>query len=165
MSLYKQHKNGMGISWDNFYAVIDRSEKHNGEPSLDLPEGVKDFRDGYHAVVSLAAYDFDRVSSLNIDIRTPAQQLVFQDRVIRWEHSVQMDGRDVKIPQGKQYVVLTPFAEQWLNEYVGPKFEKWDMRSRDNVCNANIFFRRRKDALAFIRMINEVLKGIKFDEY
>lgn len=165
MSLYKQHKNGVGISWDNYYAAIDTQPHNPNEPRFELPEGVKEFRDGYNAIVSLAGYDFDAMTTATVGILTPAQQLVYVEKTVHWIETIEIDGKTLNLPYQNTHVVVASNVERWLNEKVGAKHKDWDIRSRDSIRNAGIFFRRRTDAMAFIKMVNGTLAGMKFSEY
>lgn len=159
MTQYIECDNGLTISWDNYFAVIDRAPAH--EPTIELPDGVEDFRGGYDALVTINGYDFDNVTTTNIDILTPAQQLVFVSKTIEWETSVGEGEEEYTFKQTKQYVELSHWAANWLINNVGSKYEDWDTRSRDNIFNVGVFFKNKEDAIAFVDAVNAVLSGIR----
>lgn len=163
MTQYTDFDNGFALSWDNYFAVIDRP-LYPHEPAIELGEGVADFRDGYDATVRINGYDFDQMSSINIDIKTPAQQLVFVEKTISWSEAVMVGDKEVDVPYHNTYVAIAPWLEQWLIGNVGEKHVAWDMRSRDSIRNSGIFFREKDDAVAFINFVNSFLKGIKISE-
>lgn len=162
MTQYIEYDNGLTISWDNYFGVIDRVAPH--EPTIELPEGVEHFRGGYDSFVTINGYDFDNVSTTNIDILTPAQQLVFVNKTIEWETSVGEGKEEYTFKQTKQYVELSHWAANWLVNNVGSKYEDWDMHSRDNIFNVGIFFKNKEDATAFVGAVSEVLSGARISK-
>jgi len=62
----------------------------------------------------------------------------------------------------EHYCVLSGWAYHWLINHVGHIYEDWDVRTfAESGSRDVIFFRRRKDALHFIRAINEQLTGVR----
>lgn len=166
MSRYVSHKNGMVIGDDNWFFVIDRADGWNNEPPLELPEGVKDLRDGYKAILSFEGYSFKQVNSLTCFLKTPAEQLVFEDRLLEWEYEWQRsNGETMMLPGQKRYSVVRDWVVRWLEEQVGPRYEAWDTYTRCTSSNNGLFFERRKHALALVRMINKQLEGMEIRKW
>lgn len=163
MTQHIESDNGLTISWDNYFGVIDRADEFF-EPAITLPDGVEDFRGGYDAIVAINGYDFDNVTPTNIGILTPAQQLIFVSKEVEWKTSVGEGEEKYTFKQTKQYVELSHWAANWLINNVGLKYEDWDMRSRDNIFNVGIFFKNKEDAIAFVGAVNEVLGGIRISK-
>ena len=147
MSRYVTKKHGLTIGSDNvFFVANDKA----------APEGVPHFRDGYRAIVSIASFEFTMMSTANVHIETPANQLIW--RGVRVKTGEVFAGMEMK----ETRFVLTSFAEGWLAQNVGKKHLDWDVRTLVNNSDRAIFFRRRKDALAFTKMVEQVLAGMKF---
>jgi hypothetical protein len=164
MSKYVTHKHGLNIGSDNIFFVIDSVDAD--EPELILPEGVANLRDGYRAIVSFMSYHFDQSDMLNVFIETPASQLVWSNHKLIWEELWEREGKEsYMIPHEKTYYKLKPWFETWLNKNVGPKYEQWDTYTRNSRSGKNLFFKKRKDALAFVRLIDLRLKGIKMGDF
>lgn len=160
MSKYVKHKHGLVIGSDNEFFVIDEGEKHH--PSLLLPENVKHFRDGYKSILSFESYKFKVISTLNVKIRTPAQQLFWIEDKIEWEEEHKFkDDEKMILPFSATYPVLQHWAEKWLNENVGPKYDQWDTYTRPiRDSNPTIFFKKRSSALFVVKKIVDILDGI-----
>lgn len=158
MSRYKKHPHGLCLGSDNVFFVIDRTDGHNGEPALILPDGVPEFRDMYRAIVTFQGYSFNQVNTLNVSIKTPAHQLIWDKKIIEWERAY----KDWMLPYQKSYDSLKPWVVQWLNDNIGPKYDKWDgyTRGRDN--HPCLFFKRRTDALKFVKFVDSMLVGITY---
>ena len=97
----------------------------------------------YSAIVAFPRYNFKQINSLNVFIMTPAQQVVYN----------LIDGKSE----------LSRYALLFLKETAGEKGEGWDINERETALNPDIFFKRRKDALAFIKKIQYQLDGIKVE--
>lgn len=161
MSKYVDHKHGMCIGSDNIFFVIDKH--HEGEPELVLPDGVEDFRDGYRSIFFVKDYRFSQINSLNVFIRTPAQQLIWKDQSIDIDKSFNHDDEEINYKESFRYCILTNYVENWLNKNVGEKYKMWDVRSRAQKCGTDcIFFKRRKDAYALMKEISRHLEGIRY---
>jgi hypothetical protein len=162
MSRYTQHKNGLVIGWDNMFFVLDTTiDEHNGEPPVELPEGVEATRDGYYALLSVESYYFDTNSTLTVFLRTPAQQLIWEEREIKWTRVWEHDGKAIDLPHTRRYNAVSWWAERWLNENVGARYDMWDTYTRGARSSGNLFFKRRKDALAFVKAVNKILAGVR----
>jgi len=148
MSKYVTKKHGLIIGSDNVFFITH--DEH-------APEGVPQFRDWYRAIVWAKGYEFTQVSSLNVNIRTPADQLIWN---IMTETVIEI-WRDIELPHEHRYPKLRDFWVTWLNANVGPLYDKWDVRSKDKMFDTAIFFRRRSDALKFVRKVEEILDGCK----
>jgi hypothetical protein len=164
MSRYAQHKHGLTIGSDNVFFVIDRADRD--EPPLVLPEGVEDIRDGYRAIVSFSGYHFDRHDILNVLVDTPAEQLVWDRKTVKWTRPWEREGKTLNLPYQRDYYELKPWMTRWLEQVVGPRYEKWDTYTRgNNRGSRGVFFKRRKDALAFVNLIKRELEGIRIADY
>lgn len=99
-------------------------------------------RDDYRAIVWTQGYKFDQYNTVNGGIETPIQQILW---------SRQNEG------YGKYR--LNSWPKHWLNDNVGEYMKDWDANLRDvERANRTIFFKRRKDALAFVRTLEKFLK-------
>lgn len=151
MSRYVKHPHGMVLGSDNEFFVIDHAPET--EPALVLPEGVEHLRDGYRALVSLEPYHFTNISTINVGIRTPVDQLCWNITTIRKDF--------YGFPHDFQYRQLRPWVTKWLNDLVGEQYRDWDTYSRASASSrGQIFFKKRSDALRFIRYVGTILHGI-----
>lgn len=148
MSKYVTKKHGLIIGSDNVFFITH---------DTDAPEGVAQFRSDYRAIVWAKGYDFTQISSLNVNIRTPANQLIWK---IETEF-VTETWRDHTWQAPRYYPKLRDFWVSWLNANVGPLYEKWDVRTKEKMFDTAIFFKRRTDALAFVKKVDEILDGCK----
>lgn len=166
MSKYVDHPHGLNIGSGVFFVIdkdIDEGARE-GMPPLVLPDDLKDIRDDYLAHVAFYSYSFKQISTLNVMLDTPAQQLVWRKQMLKWETPYTCDdGRIIMLPNTKIYYTISEWWENWLNKNVGPKYEKWDVYSRSK--SRHIFFKRRKDALAFVRYVGLILEGIKIGDF
>jgi hypothetical protein len=148
MSRYVTKKHGLVIGSDNIFFVVDRNH----------PEGVEEFRDGYNSIVAFYGYRFERSSTANCWLLTPAQQLCWSKQS---RPEVQTFGSKPWTID-KQFWTLRSSIERWLNEHIGARYDRWDTYTECENSNRTLFFKRRKDALAFCAMIDSLLAGIKF---
>ena len=160
MSKYVNKKHGLCIGSDNVFFVIDTAGYD--EPPLVLPEGVAEVRDHYRAIVSVRRYYFGKINTVNVFIRTPAEQLLFNEHILTWETPWGVGGEAIMIPRELRYLLPTPWAKRWLETQVGPQYDKWDTYTRGARSSGCIFFKRRTDALAFCNMVDDMLKGMHF---
>lgn len=136
MSKYVKHKHGLVVGSDNVFFVV----KEDGD---DQAEG---FRDGYRAIVSTDSYHFENSNTLNVRVRTPAQQIV-------WRVT---GGEDCRT------IMLAPYWWTWLKKNVGDYREAWDVRTVIGTRGSEtIFFKRRTDALCFVRAVTQQLEGMR----
>lgn len=153
MSKYVNKKHGLIVGSDNIFFITHDEE---------APEGVEQFRDGYRAIVWARGYNFKQINMLNVFVRTPAQQLLWDEKeeivIEKWE--------DREFSSKKQYLTLNKWWRNWLEKEIGPIHDKWDIRSKVDRSRGSdsVFFKRRTDALKFVRKIEEVLKGIKISD-
>lgn len=161
MSRYVKYKHGLAIHSGNIYFVTDLVR--GKEPPLDLPEGVEEFRDGYRAILSFERFELDEINILNVDIRTPAHQMVWDVGTLEYNYPYEEeDGTFRDIPQIRITHSVNDYFERFLNTVVGLRYDMWDTYSRGSYGDQQqLFFKRRKDALAIVRRIEESLKGIK----
>lgn len=159
MSRYVEHKHGLTIGSDNVFFVIDQ-QSEEGEPELVLPEGVKSFREGYRAIVRVRGYSFTQINSVNVRLRTPAQQLIWREKTLKWDQERVVGGVVMTLPYERQYLELSKSVDRWLTTKVGPRYESWDTYTRGRRQEGCIFFKRRRDALEFVRFVSQMLKGI-----
>lgn len=151
MSRYVDKPHGLTIGSGNIFFVIDRH----------APEGVADLRDGYTAIVSIRKYQFDRCSTANVFIETPAEQLIWQRKVVKVPQTM----GNLTYHLDRNYWTLTPLAQRWLEENVGKLHQQWDTYTQAEMSGRCVFFNRRKDALAFCKMIDGHLSGVKIGEW
>lgn len=136
MSKYVNHKHGLIIGSDNIFFITH--DEH-------APEGIEKCRDGYRAIVWANGYEFDSYNTVNVFVLTPAQQILWE----RKRNTLEL------------YSVLKNWPTQWLEKNVGEKYKMWDVRTHAERSTDAIFFKRRKDAIAFTRAIDNILKGIQ----
>ena len=136
MGKYVNKSHGLILGSGNIFFICD---------DTDAPEGVPSFRDGYRAIVWTNGYHFENITSLNCFIINPAEQLL-------WDRQIK-----VIYPEHKNYYTLKNWPRTWLENNVGPIYKMWDVKTEADR-NDCIFFKRRKDALAFVKAIDEVLK-------
>jgi hypothetical protein len=149
MSKYVDHKHGLCLGSNNIFFITHDE---------DAPEGVDSFRDGYRAIVWARGYHFDSINTVNVFIRTPAQQLLWERHEKRKE--VEFEGH--KFPEIEWYCLLKNWPIRWLEQEVGPRYKMWDVRTHaEKLFEDCIFFKRRSDAVAFVRAIDEILQGIE----
>lgn len=144
MSKYVDKPHGLTIGSDNWFFIVG--------------DGDQDNRCDYRAIVSTKGYSFDQCNVLNCRIETPAQQLIWQ------EIEIETDDEN-EFRRFKRAYVLQPWWADWLTREVGPIRDKWDVRSHCETPRDSIFFKRRKDALAFCNRVDEILKGVKFSNF
>ena len=101
-------------------------------------------RSNYHAVVEVQGYVFDQINMVNVSLMTPAQQIVW--------HQLDFETH-----------TLTGYARQWLEDNVGERGPQWYARAttKNQIWMEGILFRRRKDALAFVKWIQGQLAGMR----
>lgn len=157
------YKNGLNIISDNIFYVVEMDSPDGKQ--LVLPDGVSRFRDGYRAIVNLKSYDSDTRDIIGYGAKTPAQQLIFRDYSIKWTETVTMNGEDHHFNEERQLVKLSAWAYEWLTKNVSSQYTYWDFRSYCRPHEAPIFFRRRKDALSFVRAINSTIAKFEFSKY
>ncbi len=146
MSKYVDKKHGLIIGSDNIFFIVD---------DVDAPEGVEKFRSDYRAIVWAKGYDFDQISTLNVFLETPVNQLLWSMVKIPIQEEYERE------PVDRTRYVLKNWVRNWLEKNVGAIHDKWDIRTYNQKTDRQIFFKRRKDALAFVRMIENILSGIK----
>ena len=160
MTRYVKYKHGLAIYSGNIYCVVDHVR--GKEPPLNLPDGVEEFRDGYRAILAFENFDLDQIDTLNVNLRTPAHQMVWDVGSINFTYPYEDDGTIRDIPQIRITHTVNDYFERFLNTVIGPRYKMWDTYSRGSYGNEQqIFFKRRKDALDIVRRIEKSLKGIK----
>lgn len=135
MSKYVTKKHGITIGSDNIFFYRDE----------------KDYFHDFKCIVSISRLYFDGYSTLHVGIRSTAEQLLFYPekiKISRFGYSL-----DATCYRLKNYWV------QWLNENC-PGWGYPPMRENEPV--PNIFFMKRKHALAFYNHIDELLKGQRY---
>jgi hypothetical protein len=137
MSRYVTKNHGLIIGSGNifFYMNDDGEMKH------------------FNAIVSARDYRFAQINSLNVSIRTPAQQILFQEVPAN---------DDDKIRHREEWlrtvIIPTDFITRWLNENT----PGWGFPQRCRKCDASFFFAKRSHAVAFCKKVDDILKGIDF---
>lgn len=134
MSKYVNHKHGMIIGSDNIFFLKD--EYHS-------------FRK-YRSIVWAESYKFNEITGVNLMVKTPAQQIL-------WDKVVNV--------YGDEYYTLQSWVVSWLNDNVGEMYTDWGYHYADkhSMRDKPIFFRRRNDAVKFVKMISKHLDGMRFD--
>lgn len=108
--------------------------------------GDGEVREGYAAIVWARGYEFETFSTANAHVQTPAQQLMW--------HRLDHDSWE-----------LSSFVRRRLTSVMGEPGDKWDVRSTSRGCDRALFFKRRKDALWFARLVDSTLAGIKMGSH
>lgn len=147
MSRYVDKKHGLVIGSDNVFFITHDTES---------PEGVAQFRDGYRATVWARRYTFSQITSITSFVETPANQIMWkQVKITALDHGLEEMREQIRFE-------LKPFMRRWLTENVGPIHDKWDVRTYPAKTDRVVFFKQRKDALAFTTMIEQQLAGMEF---
>jgi hypothetical protein len=136
MSKYVNKPHGLVIGSDNIFFIV----------------GDGEMRSDYRAIVSSYDYQLDNIDSLTVQVRTPAQQIIW----------TRVDGTEDT--DFRHHYLLTRWCRGWLDQNVGAERDAWDVRSKSERTTEPIFFRRRTDALAFVRQIDDRLKGIRIEK-
>ena len=143
MTRYVQKKHGLSIASDNTFYYNDV----NGVFHDDFTSMV--YTRGYKAVTPWGA------PRLN----TPAQQLMYSPSVISVPKT---------LPDGTAYddeqhgFVLSRIVINWCNHNT----PGWGHRGHSSRSDLSpLFFRRRKDSLAFVNWIESLLVDLDFSEY
>ena len=115
-------------------------------------------RHGYRARILCADYRFDTETAATQKIDTPAQQLIWMPVEIYTHQNI--TGRSIK----ETRYVPSSFAETWLTQKIGYRFQRWDVRSHCKRNERTLYFRFKKDAIAFAKMVETTLNGIAFTD-
>jgi hypothetical protein len=150
MTKYVDKKHGIILGSGNVFFITN--DKH-------APDGIPQIRDGYGAIVWLKSYDFDHVNTLNVRVRTPADQIIWNRQTEKYTE--EFDG--LSLPMYRDYRELNSHFIGWLEKNVGNRYGEWDVRHKPEELSPAIFFKRRKDALAFIKEVERLLDGISFE--
>ena len=149
MTKYVDKKHGLTIGSDNCFAIV---------ADTDAPEGVEQFRDGYMAIAWARSYHFKgNTHTGNVLIETPANQVLWSQ--------VKVMVRDEEFedePRERIRFVMKGWVRKWLEDNVGAIRDKWDVRTYPPRNERYVFFKRRKDALAFVGMVEAQLEGMEF---
>jgi hypothetical protein len=137
MSRYVDKKHGVIIGSDNVFFYRDE----DGE-----------FHD-FNAVLWLKNFAFDPHTTNNCFIRTPAFQLLWQESKIEIPETF----GDVSFKREIRVFQPSNAAHRWCDQNA----PGWGHRplTRDYDPTPTFFFKRRKDALAMSKWIDETLKG------
>lgn len=139
MSKYVKKKHGLTIGSDNIFFVA----------------GDGEMRDGYRSIVTAERYYFDQINTVNVFIETPANQIIWTN--IGDERTYEeLDG------ESRKPYVISNHCKRWLETNIGEYQIEWDTYSRCAGCDRTVFFKRRTDALKFIKHINDMLEGMRF---
>lgn len=144
MSRYVNKPHGLIIGSGNWFFYFDADDKCH-----DFP-----------CIVGIDGYVFDQYNTINVFVRTPAQQLILVQETIE----VLVDPFEVNGKLITDYVRyetrhhLTPSAKHWL-EKNAPGYG-FAGHLRDDR-HPSIFFAKRSHALAFCKWVDDVLKGIR----
>lgn len=131
MTKYVTHKNGLIIGSDNIFFIKDETNGYRQ----------------YNCIVWPLSYTFDQYNAINLNIKTPAEQVVwyYNEQTERWE--------------------LGPYINKWLTNNVGQILKDWDWRQNAKTSHdLMLFFRKRNDGIKFINYVNQLLKGMKLDK-
>lgn len=69
----------------------------------------------------------------------------------------------IDLPCERTYNEMSEWFQKWLTDNVGPRYDKWDTYTRGPDRDPPVFFKRRTDALKFIKFIGDRLKGIALE--
>lgn len=126
MSRYVDKKHGLIIGSANIFF-------YRGEDDV--------LRDGFRAIVWAKNYDLKQVNTINVSVRTPAQQLL-------WQYDHMLDK-----------MTLNPYMRMWLKQNVGEFEVAWGVRPVIDRGTDAIFFRRRSGAVKLVKLIERLLEG------
>lgn len=147
MSRYISKPHGIVIGSDNIFFYRDET-------------GMKDFP----AIAWAKDYEFDQVDSLNVRVRTPAQQILMQER----------EATDAEIAKIRKHQdpffceyhkerIVEPSA--WIQKWLDTNTPGWGFppahERRYRRHDESFFFTKRSHALLFAKMLDDRLKGIK----
>ena len=138
MSRYTTNKAGITIGSDNVFFFRDANGK------------MKDF----NCILSLRSYDFDQISSANYIIKTPARQLVITERPANSEDQV--------ISQDDHQRIVYEVSERFVS-WLDKNAPGWGVPPSCRPCDFAIFFKKRRQAVAFREEVMRHLKGIRIE--
>lgn len=135
MSRYVKKKHGLTIGSDNLFFHYDEQEEVRHYP----------------CIVSVSSLFFDNYSTIHAYIRSTAEQLLFK--------SVLLTETEFGYKTERVHYRLKPYWIGWLDENC-PGWGYPPITHSDRV--PNLFFARRKDALAFYNQVDNCLKGERY---
>lgn len=136
MSRYVDKKHGVTIGSGNVFFYRDEND---------------DFHD-FNAILSLRRFKLDRYTSNNVHIRTPAEQLLWRF----WSEQRDKEFEGHTLTNFVNLVEPSWAARTWCDKNA----PGWGCRPPiDHDPSPSFFFKRRKDALAMSKWIDETLKG------
>ncbi len=136
MSRYVEKPYGMVLSSGNEFFFRDEQDVYRGFPCS----------------VWLRRVTFSQINVINCVVRSPAEQILF--------YPVKFSpGEFEKSYGGDTYYRLTDWWCGWLDNNC-PGWGYPPAKNADRV--PSIFFARRKDGLAFVNKVCELLKGMEF---
>ncbi len=137
MTRVKLHKHGLSLASDNVWCYHD-------------PDG--EYRE-FPAIVFCKGYQFSQADTVNVAIRTPAEQLLWQP--VECVETRALRGETWEVPFTGH--VPTPWAQRWLDN--NAPGHGWETPSWSDP-HPSFYFARRGHAVAFCRMVDERLAGI-----
>lgn len=137
MARYVTKKHGLVISSGEIFFHRDRDGN---------------LKSNYKAVVEVKSFNFDKINFQNMNILTPAQQLIFCELDPTEEDSAWLNDTTIKT-----LVITSDYITNWLNTNA----PGWGFRQRCPWYFATIYFAKRTHAVAFCKHVEEVLKGMK----
>lgn len=139
MSKFTNKKHGLVVGYDNIFFIAN---------DIRSPLGIPSTRDGYRSIVWDEPYNFNSINSLNVWVRTPADQLLC-DRV--WD-----------VDSHNFVRTISPWYKKYLMENVGELYKDWDVKTMSDGFNPPIFFKRKKDALLLVNHVISMLDGMRY---
>ena len=132
MTRYVKHSYGLIVGSDNVFFL-------QSGPDLVYKE--------YRSVVYPDSFEGGSINPYVYGIDTPAQQLI-------WKMYDYIEAGDDR--WGKYYI--NPSVAYWLNKNIGKFQVNWDARVVNHTNSEPVFFRRRNDAIKFVKFIKDVVK-------
>lgn len=138
MTTHVRAKHGLVLAKDNLFCHFA-----HGQPNH------------FEAIVWAKQLVFERISSLNMDVRSPAQQLLYAERRVPFPET----GEDARFPRHRR-IVEPARATQWLLKDI----EGWSFAppEPDGEKTPSFFFEKKADAHLFLDRALAALEGMDF---
>lgn len=140
MSRYVKHKHGLVIGSDNLFSYHDEAGKLHSFP----------------VIISVDRYYFDEINTVNVFVRTPAEQLIWDQ--VKVEVPIEWKGEILGREERTRFEP-TQWIQQWCNANA-PGWAASPSSVEDR--HPNLFFQKRGHAVAFARAVDTMFKGMKF---
>ena len=115
----------------------------------------------FNAVVWAQGLYFPRHSTAHAGIRSIAEQFIWDEWEVRVEEKHELDGETFVLPRHLTHRRPSHYVTYWLNANApGWGVPPPPLCGRDS--SPSIFFAKRSHALAFTKMVEEMLDGVTF---